>query len=487
MNFDRESALEGIIRLTPELLVGTTTTQLDEDYLSKSFKSILNHCGNFLGFERAEAFLVRDINRSIRPAFRYKEEALYEDYIASIGYTKEEAEADLKILNSWRENKITLDLDVVHPSSYVLRTGQYIQCYADEESIRKLEERGIVKKKYYEFRIEKYRNYLETIKGKEEPLSFEDWARFAFFPLLREINGNVETIGYVNFEKPLEFLGNKPILEEKMDIAQLTINSAMLPITVSIFADELRKAQAEIINSANLRIIGQLSGGIAHDIGNWERETLATIGYLTDMLKKGKMPERELLEGLEDIKKLSERKLELSEGMNKYARGGSRISKYTSLNESVEDTVRILSSGLERNKIILLTHLDPELPKTEIIASDFNQVYHNLITNATDAIRRKSEISGPDYNPEIRIRTYSEKGEIVSTVYDNGIGIKPENLEQIFEPSFSIKAEVGKGTTGLGLSICRRILRDHKGDIIVRSTPGLETEFRLSLPITEID
>jgi len=96
----------------------------------------------------------------------------------------------------------------------------------------------------------------------------------------------------------------------------------------------------------------------------------------------------------------------------------------------------------------------------------------NLVTNAAQAI---------ETNGTIRIRTRAVGGFVYLVITDDGRGIPRENLDKIFDPFFTTKA-IGEGT-GLGLSIVIKIIKDHGGEIKVKSIPGRGTAFCISLPI----
>ena len=117
-----------------------------------------------------------------------------------------------------------------------------------------------------------------------------------------------------------------------------------------------------------------------------------------------------------------------------------------------------------------------DLPKIRCAPSQINQVVLNLVTNAAQAI----ETSGT-----IRIRTRAVGAFVYLVITDDGRGIPPENLEKIFDPFFTTKA-IGEGT-GLGLSIVIKIIKDHGGEIKVKSIPGKGTAFCISLPIEAQD
>jgi two-component system NtrC family sensor kinase len=115
---------------------------------------------------------------------------------------------------------------------------------------------------------------------------------------------------------------------------------------------------------------------------------------------------------------------------------------------------------------------DPALPLLNCYPQKLNQVFMNLLVNAAHAI---------EGHGTIRLKTFSEGGDIVVSISDTGKGIAPENLTRIFEPFFTTK-EVGKGT-GLGLSISYDIIKRHGGIMTVESEVGTGTAFTVRLPL----
>jgi signal transduction histidine kinase len=104
--------------------------------------------------------------------------------------------------------------------------------------------------------------------------------------------------------------------------------------------------------------------------------------------------------------------------------------------------------------------------------NQINQVFMNILVNASQAIADKGEIF---------VETYTRGGDIVIEIRDTGKGISEEHLERIFDPGFTTKG-VGVGT-GLGLSIVHQIVADHGGSVEVSSEIGKGTTFRIILPI----
>jgi signal transduction histidine kinase len=140
------------------------------------------------------------------------------------------------------------------------------------------------------------------------------------------------------------------------------------------------------------------------------------------------------------------------------------------LNTTVEHAVMLgRQQGLSKAVEITL-HKDPSLPEVEHDSDQIHQVLLNLLLNALQAIDQKGKIA---------VTVERQQDTAVIEVVDNGRGISPELLPNIFRPFFTTK---GDGT-GLGLSLARRIVEDHQGRIDVTSTVGKGTTFAVVLPL----
>jgi signal transduction histidine kinase len=118
-----------------------------------------------------------------------------------------------------------------------------------------------------------------------------------------------------------------------------------------------------------------------------------------------------------------------------------------------------------------------DLPITPVDAEAIHRALLNLIGNALDAVDGR-----PDAAVQVETSAESDDWSLISVV-DNGVGIPPEKLFDIFEPFFSTKGARG---TGLGLAVSRKSLREHGGDILVTSRPGAGSTFTLRLPVRSL-
>ena len=139
---------------------------------------------------------------------------------------------------------------------------------------------------------------------------------------------------------------------------------------------------------------------------------------------------------------------------------------------SLETTLTIMNHKLKRG-VVVQRDYQPIPLLVNSFGSELNQVWTNLIDNAIDAMHGKGEL---------RVRTYRDADCVVIEIGDDGPGIPSEVQPHIFEPFFTTKG-VGQGT-GLGLDTVQRIVKKHRGNIQVNSTPG-DTRFQVWLPLSE--
>ncbi len=172
------------------------------------------------------------------------------------------------------------------------------------------------------------------------------------------------------------------------------------------------------------------------------------------------------------IKNSTSRISELVQTIKEYTYLDQATVQDVDIARSLETTLTMLSHEL-KNGVSVRREYQPVPLLVDSFGSELNQVWTNLIQNAIDAMAGKGEL---------RVRTFREDHFVVVEIGDNGPGIAPEVRSHIFEPFFTTKG-VGEGT-GLGLDTVQRIVRKHRGDVHVSSTPG-DTRFQVWLPVAE--
>ncbi len=223
----------------------------------------------------------------------------------------------------------------------------------------------------------------------------------------------------------------------------------------------------QITQSEKLASIGRLASGIAHEINN----PLTSILTFAHLLREKEPIDEQDMEDLDLIIHETKRAADIVQGLLDFARERPAVKEPLSLNDVVRRTVRLIRNQKLFRGVTIEEQLSSDLPAVNGDTNRLQQVVLNLCLNAREAM----EDGGT-----IHIGTRTKEGQVILEVRDTGHGIKPEDLEQVFEPFFSTKP-VGQGT-GLGLSVTYGIVDQHSGRIEVDSEEGTGTTFTVLLP-----
>jgi PAS domain S-box-containing protein len=229
-----------------------------------------------------------------------------------------------------------------------------------------------------------------------------------------------------------------------------------------------RALEDQILKAQKLAAVGLLAAGIAHEINN---PLSGVVGYSKLLLERQTL-DPGVREKVEKIAASGERCRKIVEGVLLFSRqteGGKR--RKVELRTLID---RVIGIGEYQWRMHNVRVLREGLTGAQVLADadQLEQVLLNLLSNAVDAMPRGGTV---------RLGLGHEvDGRVKLEVSDEGVGIPPEIQGRIFDPFFSTK-EIGKGT-GLGLAISYGILKDHGGDILVRSKPGQGTTFTILLP-----
>lgn len=261
---------------------------------------------------------------------------------------------------------------------------------------------------------------------------------------------------------------------------------------------ELEVTQSQLIQSAKMASLGELTAGIAHEIqnplnfvNNFSEVNREMIAELREELQAGNIEEALVLAG--DIES-NESKIyhhgkradNIVKGMLEHSRTSSGQKEPTDLNKLADEYLRLAYHGLRaKDKSFnaeLNTHFDGSLPLVKVIPQDLGRVLLNLLNNAFYSVQQKQKTAQTTYRPTVEITTNLGKNFVEITIKDNGIGI-PEAIEKkIMQPFFTTKA-AGEGT-GLGLSLSYDIVvKGHGGNLTVVSQEDQGAAFTLLLPV----
>lgn len=248
---------------------------------------------------------------------------------------------------------------------------------------------------------------------------------------------------------------------------------------------DLSATRQQLLQREKLAAVGQLVSGVAHELNN---PLQGVLGYAELMLatKPSTGPENEELRAIRDNANRAAgivRNLLTFAGRTTSARGWQQI------NRVVRDAIAAREPALQAAGIDLVLDAADRLPLVYIDAVRLEDVISNLIQNAEAAIisRREgkalSRIVPEKARGEIRITTRMEgdPDRILVDVADNGSGLKEDDLMRVFDPFFTTR-EIGQGT-GLGLSVCYGIVREHGGQITARNGEAGGAVFTIELPV----
>ncbi len=236
--------------------------------------------------------------------------------------------------------------------------------------------------------------------------------------------------------------------------------------------EERKRLEKMVLQSEKMAAVGQLAGGVAHEINN----PLGVILGFSQSLVKRLRPDDPLEMPLKSIEREAVRCKHLVQDLLTFSRTSNTDREDIDLNEAVDSALPLILAQAKVKNITLVKELDPGLPKAHANKHQIQQVLLNLCNNAMDAI-------GEDGMITLRTKTLSQDGEVYAQiqVQDTGPGVPKRIQAKIFEPFFTTK-EVGKGT-GLGLSLVYEIVQKHGGQILLESEPGKGAMFTVMLPI----
>ncbi len=277
---------------------------------------------------------------------------------------------------------------------------------------------------------------------------------------------------------------------------------------------KLQDTQIQLIHTEKMSGLGQLVGGVAHEINNpvtfidgnivFAKQYVQDLLYLLKLYQKHfPNPPIEIQDEIqvidfdflkEDIFKIHQ-SMEVGTGrirdivlsLRNFSRLDEADFKKVDIHQGIDSTLMILQNRLklkaDSGEIAIIKEYN-RLPLVECYPSQLNQALMNILANAIDAIETEIANKNPSLKPQIRITTeLSDNNRVVIRIADNGCGMTEEVHSKIFDPFFTTKP-VGDGT-GLGLSITYKIIiSKHNGKLSCNSELGKGTEFIIEIPVT---
>jgi signal transduction histidine kinase/pSer/pThr/pTyr-binding forkhead associated (FHA) protein len=240
-------------------------------------------------------------------------------------------------------------------------------------------------------------------------------------------------------------------------------------------AVEDNRLHQAVMQSERMAAVGQTFAAISHHIKN----ILQGVRAANDLVEMGLSDgdTKMVHQGWKTVRRNQDRIYQLVMDMLTYSKERKPELALADLNALAADVVDLLKLRAAETGAILESSLDESLPNAWFDAEALHRALLNLVGNALDAVEGRESA-----HVKVSTRVNEAERRVEVRVEDNGVGIDADEQEAIFQVFVSTKGSRG---TGLGLPVTRKILREHDGDVIVESAPGLGSKFTMWIPIRD--
>jgi signal transduction histidine kinase len=252
---------------------------------------------------------------------------------------------------------------------------------------------------------------------------------------------------------------------------ELNLVQQFVPLAAMVIHNSQKTTtlEAKMLEAEKKHAVANLLRGVSHDVNNALGCVLPLVQQIAEDVQSNRLRGNTLSEDIQQIEKSIQICRRIFGGMLALARDASQGSVQANVRRALDSTLAVLRDGLERQGIELDVQLGDVVPHIQAGQGDLEQLLLNLTTNARDAMPTGGVLS---------IRARDLGGTLELTIGDNGCGIASELLPRIQEPFFTTKPN----GNGLGLAICRSIIRNVAGRMEIESRVGSGTQITLFLP-----
>lgn len=239
----------------------------------------------------------------------------------------------------------------------------------------------------------------------------------------------------------------------------------------------IRELEAAVRQADRLSTLGTLAAGLAHEVKN----PLGGIKGAAQLLEREFEPGSEMLDYTAVMIRETERIDHIIRELLELASPRALKLAPVNLHMILGDILLLQKQAVSDRKIAFIQHFDPSIPDIMADEEMLTRLFLNLIRNAIDAMGADGRltISSRVLSDYRMTQNHRNSRMVAIEVADDGPGIPPEDLENIWTPFFSTKS----GGTGLGLTICHKIVAEHRGMIKAESDSGHGTKFTVLLPL----
>jgi C4-dicarboxylate-specific signal transduction histidine kinase len=244
-------------------------------------------------------------------------------------------------------------------------------------------------------------------------------------------------------------------------------------ITERRLAEEaLRQAQADLARISRVTTMGELTASLAHEVNQPIAASITDANTCLRWLMRDDPDLEEARQAASRVVKDTTRAAEIISRVRQLFKKGTPQRESVDVNEVIQEMVVLLRSEATRYSISVRTDLAANLPHVMGDRVQMQQVLMNLMTNGIDAMR---DVDG---TRELTIKSQLDSGQIVVSVSDTGVGLPPQQADQVFNAFFTTKPH----GTGMGLRISRSIVESHGGRLWAADNAPRGASFHLSLP-----
>jgi PAS domain S-box-containing protein len=265
-----------------------------------------------------------------------------------------------------------------------------------------------------------------------------------------------------------------PVLNASGDLTQFV--GTVMDVTERKQAEEererLRQLQADLARLSRVATMGELTASLAHEIKQPIAAAVTDAKTCMRWLGRDEPDLAEAREAAARIIKDVTRASDIISSVSLLFKKGALQRELVDVNELIREMITLLRSEANRYSISIRIELAEDLPKVMADRVQLQQVFMNLMLNGIDAMK------GTTDGGELTIKSEAGDGQLLISVSDTGVGLPPEQAEEIFKAFFTTK---DKGT-GMGLPISRSIIESHGGRLWVASTSGRGAAFHFTLP-----